>query len=126
MTLRDFVCTPAGAVRAGWRALIFCGLVATFYIGAVQLVLRAPRPRVYALFELEQYVVILIGLWLAHYIMLRWVDRAQWSYVGPFFLYSLRDMGTNPTDREDNFGLLRNDYSPKPAMAAFDAAVSGS
>jgi membrane protease YdiL (CAAX protease family) len=82
LTLRDFVCTPAGAVRAGWRALLFCGLVATFYIGAVQLVLRAPRPRVYALFELEQYVVILIGLWLAHYIMLRWVDRAQWSYVG--------------------------------------------
>lgn len=69
-------------MRAGWRALLFCGLVVTFYIGAVQLMIRAPRPRVYALFELEQYIVILIGIWLAHYVMLRWVDRAPWSYVG--------------------------------------------
>ena len=82
MTLRDLVYTPAGAVRAGWRALLFCGLVAAFYSVAVQLVIRAPRPRVYALFQLEQYIVILIGLWLAHYIMLRWVDQATWSYVG--------------------------------------------
>ena len=51
---------------------------------------------------------------------------AQWSYAGPFFYYSLRDMGTNAADREDNFGLLRYDYSAKPAMAVFDAAVSGS
>ena len=45
-----------------------------------------------------------------------WKD---WSFAGPFFYYSLRDLGTDLGDREDNFGLLRHDRSTKPAMAAF-------
>ncbi|HWI59339.1 MAG TPA: cellulase family glycosylhydrolase, partial [Bacillota bacterium] len=32
--------------------------------------------------------------------------------------YDLRDDGTNPADSENNFGLLANDYSDKPAMQA--------
>lgn len=38
------------------------------------------------------------------------------SYVGgPFFVYTLRDTGDNIAYREDNFGVLRRNWSHKPA-----------
>ncbi|MCA2207190.1 beta-xylosidase [Nocardia rosealba] len=36
--------------------------------------------------------------------------------IGPVFVYSLVDAGGDPHDLEDNFGLLRRDYSEKPAV----------
>ena len=33
--------------------------------------------------------------------------------------YELRDCGGSPFDRENRFGLLREDFSPKPAFAAY-------
>jgi hypothetical protein len=42
-----------------------------------------------------------------------------WRWEGPSFFYTLRDKGTNPGDREDNFGLVRRDWSQKPAYEAF-------
>jgi hypothetical protein len=42
-----------------------------------------------------------------------------WRWAGPSFLYSLRDTGTNAEDVEQNFGLVRNDWSKKPAYDAF-------
>jgi hypothetical protein len=48
---------------------------------------------------------------------------ARWDFVGPFLYYSLRDLGTNDRDREDNFGLLRHDFREKEAFASFDAAI---
>jgi polysaccharide biosynthesis protein PslG len=42
-----------------------------------------------------------------------------WSWAGPLFWYSFRDAGTNPSDREHNFGLVRQDYSRKPSFAAY-------
>jgi polysaccharide biosynthesis protein PslG len=47
-----------------------------------------------------------------------------WSWAGPSFVYSFRDLGTNLSDREQNFGLLRYDWSPKPAYAAFWSVAS--
>jgi hypothetical protein len=47
-----------------------------------------------------------------------------WSWAGPSFVYSFRDLGTNLSDREQNFGLLRYDWSPKPAYAAFRSVAS--
>ncbi len=47
-----------------------------------------------------------------------------WSWAGPSFLYSLRDKGTNLSDREQNFGLVRYDWSLKPAYAAFRSVAS--
>lgn len=38
--------------------------------------------------------------------------------------YDLRDDGTNSADAENNFGLLANDYSDKPAMQAVKALTS--
>lgn len=37
------------------------------------------------------------------------------SWIGPAYVYSLRDAGTNAADPEQNFGLLRRDFSPKIA-----------
>jgi hypothetical protein len=37
------------------------------------------------------------------------------SFAGPLFWYSARDRGSDRHDREDHFGLLRNDGSRKPA-----------
>lgn len=40
------------------------------------------------------------------------------GYVGPMYLYSLRDTAVDPSDRESNFGLMTHDWRPK---LAFDA-----
>ncbi|MDJ0395788.1 beta-xylosidase [Rhodococcus sp. G-MC3] len=37
------------------------------------------------------------------------------SWIGPAFVYSTRDSGTNVADSEQNFGLLRRDFLPKLA-----------
>jgi GH35 family endo-1,4-beta-xylanase len=47
-----------------------------------------------------------------------------WSFAGPLFWYSARDQGTNSADREQNFGLVKNDYSPKPSFSAYQAVVA--
>ena len=47
----------------------------------------------------------------------------DWS--GPLFTYSGRDLGTSTTTRENFFGLVRNDFSPKPSFAAYKAAATG-
>ncbi len=39
--------------------------------------------------------------------------------VDKLFFYNLRNKGTNPAEREDNFGLVRRDFSPKPAWHAY-------
>ena len=42
-----------------------------------------------------------------------------WRWDGPSFFYTFRDKGTNAANREDNFGLVRRDWSPKLAYEAF-------
>ncbi|MFC9660440.1 beta-xylosidase [Nocardia sp. NPDC127606] len=37
--------------------------------------------------------------------------------IGPVFVYSLIDAGDDRQNLEDNFGMLRRDYSAKPALA---------
>ena len=41
----------------------------------------------------------------------------QYSYIGPIYMYSLLDTGTNLADPEDNFGLLRTNFTAKLAWA---------
>jgi polysaccharide biosynthesis protein PslG len=47
-----------------------------------------------------------------------------WSFTGPLFWFSFRDAGTNPGDRDQNFGLVRHDFSPKPSFGAYQAAAA--
>lgn len=44
-------------------------------------------------------------------------------YVQGATVYELRDMATNPSDPEDNFGMLRQDFTPTPAYAALTRAM---
>jgi hypothetical protein len=44
-------------------------------------------------------------------------------YVGGATLYQLRDMGTDPSNPEDNFGLLRQNFTARPAYTAFKNAM---
>ena len=37
------------------------------------------------------------------------------SFTGPLLWFSVRDAGTNPADVYDNFGILRRNFSAKPA-----------
>lgn len=52
---------------------------------------------------------------------LRSVEQLSWA--GPVFFYAARDHGTNLADREQNFGLLRRDFSAKPAWTALVEAL---
>jgi hypothetical protein len=47
----------------------------------------------------------------------------SWTFTGPLFMYELRDAGTDPTNREDNWGLQYPNLTPKPAWTAFTNAI---
>lgn len=49
----------------------------------------------------------------------------QWEWAGPLIYYELVDGGEDLTDTEQNFGVLHEDLSPKPAAdALMDSASS--
>ena len=48
-------------------------------------------------------------------IVLQAAKETPW--IGPAFVYSMRDSGTNKADREQHFGVLRRDFTPKPAAS---------
>lgn len=49
---------------------------------------------------------------------------ASYPWAGPLFLYSYKDRGTDPGDRENFYGIRRADGSRKQAYDAFAAAGS--
>ncbi len=59
----------------------------------------------------------------------RFVKEAftEWKskpWAGPIFWYSLRDTGTDRNDLEQNFGVMRQDFSAKPALSEFKWAMA--
>jgi membrane protease YdiL (CAAX protease family) len=81
LTVREIFFASDGKARAGWRVLLFVGLLEIF-LTATTFVISHFRFESYAAVQVESYAFIVFDAWLAHYIMLRWVDRASWSYVG--------------------------------------------
>ncbi|HLB08511.1 MAG TPA: hypothetical protein VK617_03205, partial [Gemmatimonadaceae bacterium] len=81
MTVRGIFFTAEGKARAGWRVLLFVGLLLTFTTASTVFTSYV-RPADYAAAQVESWGLLLVDVWLAHYIMLRWVDHAPWSYVG--------------------------------------------
>jgi hypothetical protein len=55
----------------------------------------------------------------ARYVAESFRVAAGWSYVRGATVYNLRNKGSEPTDREAQFGLVRRDFTPKPAFRAF-------
>jgi hypothetical protein len=47
------------------------------------------------------------------------------SFTGPLIWFQIRDTGTNRGVWEQNLGLLRRDFSPKPAYAKFQQLLNG-
>jgi polysaccharide biosynthesis protein PslG len=48
----------------------------------------------------------------------------NWDFVAAAVVYNLRNKGSDPTDREHQFGLVHRDFTPKPAYAAFARALA--
>jgi hypothetical protein len=48
----------------------------------------------------------------------------RWDYVKAMIGYNLRNKGTDPGDREDQYGLLRRDFTPKPSWSYFTDALA--
>jgi hypothetical protein len=61
--------------------------------------------------------------WVADYFTGWHQDWGAWT--GPLIWYQIRDNGTNPTFFEDHMGLLRRDYSEKPAYRTFKQLILG-
>lgn len=51
----------------------------------------------------------------------RW---SSWSYTGPLIWYAYQDIGTDPNDREQNFGLLNYNGTFKPAWQNYINAMA--
>jgi hypothetical protein len=49
----------------------------------------------------------------------------SYSWAGPLLWYSGRDLGSRRTTRENFFGVLRRDFSRKPAYSAYRWAAGG-
>lgn len=81
MNLRGVFITQDGGVRAGWRVLLFFGLFFILFRASASFLARV-HPADYAAYQVEQYLFLVLAAWLAHFIMLRWVDHKPWSYVG--------------------------------------------
>ncbi len=47
------------------------------------------------------------------------------SFTGPLFWFQIRDNGTNPNDADDHFGLVRWDFSAKPAYRTLQRLIRG-
>ncbi len=47
------------------------------------------------------------------------------SFTGPMIWFQIRDNGTDPGYYDDHFGLLRRDFSEKPAYQTFKSLLTG-
>lgn len=68
------------------------------------------------------------GAFVAEQVQAAMLTRAfdlfpTYDWAGPMFWYSGRDLGTAPDTSENFYGILRHDFSTKPAYAAYAAAT---
>lgn len=48
----------------------------------------------------------------------------SWEWAGPILWFSGRDRGSDPADAEQNFGVVTEDYRPKPALGVLRDGLS--
>ncbi len=86
MKTRDFFYRGDGLLRAPWRLLGYVILVGASAAVLAMLAIPALRwagmLRSQGAVAMASFCVLLIAIWFAHVVMLRWVDRLPWSYVG--------------------------------------------
>lgn len=90
MTTRELLYLPGGMLRAPWRLLAFAlvAVLATFIVGSIVFVVLPAGVRAsvanrqsWQALALSS-MIVLVALVLAHVVVLRWIDRLPWSYVG--------------------------------------------
>jgi polysaccharide biosynthesis protein PslG len=72
------------------------------------------------------------GVSLSEPLQALWVHDYMWgwtvkygAFTGPLVWHQIRDNGTNVMYPDDNFGLLRRNYSAKPSYAVFSKMMRG-
>ena len=60
----------------------------------------------------------------AQYLTMAYGLMQRWAYVDVGIWFKLENTGSDPSDRIQNYGLLRASGSPKPAYSAFVAAAA--
>lgn len=50
-------------------------------------------------------------------------EWSQLPFAGPMYVHEIRDRLAGSSNPEDNFGVLRRDFTPKPAYAALSEAI---
>jgi hypothetical protein len=61
----------------------------------------------------------------AQFVTVGFAQWRSWGFTGPLFVYSYHDATTDASDPESNFGLVRFDFTPKAALAAFTVVNGG-
>ncbi|SNT01177.1 cellulase family glycosylhydrolase [Rhodococcoides kyotonense] len=51
-------------------------------------------------------------------------EWSQLPYAGPMYVHEIRDRLADSQNPEDNFGVLRRDFTPKPAYEAVTSAIA--
>lgn len=65
-----------------------------------------------------------VQAWFVNEYLSGWTQKFG-AFTGPLIWFTIRDLGTNPWVRDDNFGLLRRNFSPKPSYQVFSALMKG-
>jgi hypothetical protein len=65
-----------------------------------------------------------VQAWFVHEYLWGWTEWFK-AFTGPLIWFSIRDNGLNPWVRDDNFGLLRRNFSQKPSYQVFSAMMRG-
>ncbi len=60
----------------------------------------------------------------AQYLTEAYTRWNSWSFTGPLIWYSYQDTGTNPNDREQNFGMKTYSGTYKPAWQSYKNAMA--
>lgn len=84
MSASALLVSPQGRLRAGWRAALFLLLVVA--LSALAQLLLAAGANVAAAATGDRapttWVGVVVGALAAHWVMIRFIDRGSWSYVG--------------------------------------------
>jgi membrane protease YdiL (CAAX protease family) len=82
LTARAFFCRPTGGLRAPWQWAGFIAVLAAALLALSQVAFFVVRPKTPLQEQTIAFWAMLVAVWFAHVVMLRWVDRRPWSFVG--------------------------------------------
>jgi membrane protease YdiL (CAAX protease family) len=82
LTARAFFNRPSGGLRTPWQWAGFIAVMLTAMFVVSQIALLLVRPVSLLQQQTLGFGALLVAVWFAHVVMLRWVERRPWSFVG--------------------------------------------